>query len=61
MHFKDMKWYMKALMGFLVLLLSPFLLLAIICGFVFVNILASHLQEHILPLAQVNLDSYDVD
>jgi hypothetical protein len=30
MHFKDMKWYMKALMGFLVLLLSPFLLLAII-------------------------------
>ncbi len=30
MHFKDMKWYMKALMGFLVFLLSPFLLLAII-------------------------------
>lgn len=30
MHFKDMKWYMKALMGFLVLLLSPLLLLAII-------------------------------
>ena len=30
MHFKDMKWYMKALMGFLVFLLSPLLLLAII-------------------------------
>ena len=30
MHFKDMKWYTKVLMGFLVLLLSPFLLLAII-------------------------------
>ena len=30
MHFKDMRWYMKALMGFLVFLISPFLLLAII-------------------------------
>ncbi|MBQ9098059.1 MAG: hypothetical protein IJY50_01355 [Clostridia bacterium] len=30
MHFKDMKWYMKLLMGLLVLLLSPFLLLAIV-------------------------------
>ena len=29
MHFKDMKWYMKVLMGFLVVLLSPLLLLAI--------------------------------
>ena len=30
MHFKDMGWYMKALMGLLVLLLSPVLLLLII-------------------------------
>ncbi|MBQ8717555.1 MAG: hypothetical protein IJY43_06940 [Clostridia bacterium] len=30
MHFKDMKWYMKALMGLLVLLLFPVLLLLII-------------------------------
>lgn len=30
MHFKDMRWYMKALMGLLVLLLSPFMLLAAI-------------------------------
>ena len=37
------------------------LLTGLICGFVFVNILAAHLQENILPLAQVNLDSYDLD
>lgn len=30
MHFKDMRWYMKALMGLLVLLLLPVLLLLII-------------------------------
>ena len=35
------------------------LLIAMVCGFVFVNILANHLQENILPLTQVNLDSYD--
>ncbi|MBQ8356188.1 MAG: hypothetical protein IJX39_00100 [Clostridia bacterium] len=34
MHFKDMKWYMKALMGVLVILLSPVLLLAIIATLV---------------------------
>ena len=50
-----------AVIKVILLLFSSFLLLAIICGFVFVNILASHLQEHILPLSQVNLDSYDVD
>ena len=50
-----------AVLKVVLLLFSSFLLLAIICGFVFVNILASHLQEHILPLSQVNLDSYDVD
>lgn len=37
------------------------LLIFIVCGFVFVNILASHLQNNILPMAQVNLDSYDLD
>ena len=35
------------------------MLIALVCGFVFVNILANHLQENILPLTQVNLDSYD--
>lgn len=50
-----------AAMKVLLLLFSSFLLLAIVCGFVFVNILASHLQENILPMAQVNLDSYDVE
>ena len=35
------------------------LLIAMVCGFVFVNILANHLQENILPLTQVSLDSYD--
>lgn len=30
MHFKDMKWYMKVLMGFLCLLLSPVLLLSVL-------------------------------
>ena len=37
------------------------MLIFLIGGFVFVNILASHLQENILPLAQVNLDSYDLE
>ena len=36
-------------------------LMAIIGGFVFVNILANHLQENILPFASVDLDSYDPD
>ena len=37
------------------------LLIFVVCGFVFVNILASHLQNNILPMAQVNLDSYDLE
>lgn len=37
------------------------LLITMVCGFVFVNILANHLQENILPFAQVDLDSYDLD
>ena len=41
--------------------LASVLLIAVVCGFVFVNILANHLQENILPLAQVNLDSYNLD
>ena len=41
--------------------LGTMMLIFTIGGFVFVNILSSHLQEHILPLAQVNLDSYDLE
>ena len=41
--------------------LGTIMLIFLIGGFVFVNILASHLQENILPLAQVNLDSYELE
>ena len=36
-------------------------LILVISGFVFVNILASHLQNDILSKAQVSLDSYDLE
>lgn len=36
-------------------------LIVVIGGFVFVNIFASYLQENILPMAKVNLDSYDLE
>ena len=51
----------RAVFKVVALTLASILLMVLIGGFVFVNILASHLQENILPLAQVNLDSYDVD
>ncbi len=37
------------------------MLILLVGSFVFVNILAAHLQENILSQAQVNLDSYDLD
>lgn len=41
--------------------MATVLLITLVCGFVFVNIFANHLQENILPMAQVNLDSYNLD
>ncbi len=41
--------------------LATVVLILFVCSFVFVNILASHLQNNILSQAQVNLDSYDLD
>lgn len=35
--------------------------IAVIAGFVFVNILASYLQENVLPMAKIDLDSYELD
>ncbi len=37
------------------------LLIAVICGFVFVGMLGQYLQEDIIPLAQMNLDNYDME
>lgn len=46
-----------------VLLLSVLsvLLMFVVGGIVFINIFAAHLQNHILPLAQVNLEDYDLE
>lgn len=37
------------------------LLIGVICGFVFVTMLGQYLQEDIIPLAQINLDNYDME
>jgi len=37
------------------------LLILVICGFVVVNLLGDYLQEEIMPMAQMNLDDYDLD
>ena len=37
------------------------LLIGIICGFVFVTMLGQYLQEDIIPLAQINLENYDME
>lgn len=54
---KAVKTFLKVTL----LSLGVALLIAVIGGFVFVNILASYLQENILPMAKVNLDSYDLE
>ncbi len=36
-------------------------LILVICGFVFVGILGGYLQDEIIPLAEVNLDDYELD
>ena len=51
----------RTVLKYTALSLVTVLLIGLICGFVFVNILASHLENNILPLAQVDLDSYDLD
>ena len=40
---------------------STVLLIGIVCGFVFVGVLGDYLQEDILPLAHVDLDSYEYE
>ncbi len=37
------------------------LLIGIVCGFVFVGVLGDYLQEDILPLAHIDLDSYEYE
>ncbi len=37
------------------------LLIGLVCGFVFVGILGDYLQEDILPLANIDLDSYEYE
>lgn len=41
--------------------LGSAMLVAVVGGFVFVNILASYLQDNVLPMAKVNLDSYALE
>ena len=51
----------RSALKILALSLTSILLITMVGGLVFVNILAGHLQENILPLAQVNLDDYQLD
>ena len=44
-----------------VISVATLLLISLICGIVFVNILARHLEENILPMAQISLDDYDLE
>jgi len=36
-------------------------LILLICGFVFVGMLGNYLQDEVIPLAEVNLDDYELD
>lgn len=51
----------KTALKVVLLSLGVLMLVAVIGGVVFVNIFASYLQENILPMAKVNLDSYDLE
>ena len=37
------------------------LMIAAICGFVFVGVLGDYLQEDILPMANIDIDNYDLE
>ena len=37
------------------------LLIGIVCGFVFVTMLGQYLQNDIIPMAEINLDNYDME
>ena len=37
------------------------LLIGVICGFVFASMLGQYLQDDIIPLAQINLENYDME
>ncbi len=61
---KDMKKVWKKVakvLRALTLTLGALLLVAVIGGVVFVTMLASYLQENILPMAEVDLDGYDLE
>ncbi len=36
-------------------------LIGIVCGFVFVTLLGQYLQDDIIPMAEINLDNYDME
>lgn len=52
---------LKRVLKVLLLSISSFLLVLLVGGIVFINIFAAHLQKNILPLAQINLDNYDLE
>lgn len=63
---KNQRWvrfsrWVRTFLKATALTLLTLTLMGIIGGFVFVNILANHLQENILPFAQMDLGSYDPD
>ncbi len=37
------------------------LLIGIVCGFVFLTLLGQYLQDDIIPMAEINLDNYDME
>ncbi len=37
------------------------LLIGVVCGFVFISMLGQYLQDDIIPLAQINLDNYNME
>lgn len=51
----------RKILKIVTLTLVSLLVTVLVCGFVFVNILAAYLQKNILPAAQVNLDNYALD
>ena len=52
---------LKRVLKVLLLSVLSLVLMLVVGGIVFVNIFAAHLQKNILPLAQVNLEDYDLE
>lgn len=51
----------RKILRIVTLTMVTLLVTLMVCGFVFVNILAAYLQKNILPAAQVNLENYALD